>query len=88
MSEKGKKRKNSVWDIMNPWGWFWFGFGERRMKEEKEEWGCFWFRSGVVFYLGLEKGSGEERTIGLEKEERRKDRENMKKEEQERNSSV
>ena len=32
------------------------------MKEEKEEWGCFLFGSGVVFYLGLEKG--------LEKEER------------------
>lgn len=29
------------------------------MKEEKEEWGCFLFGSGVVFYLGLEKGSRE-----------------------------
>ena len=33
------------------------------MKEEKEEWGCFLFGSGVVFYLGLEKGSGEGRTM-------------------------
>ena len=69
MLEKGKKRKNGVWNIMVHGGWFWFG-------------------SRVVFYLGLEKASGEGRTIGLEKEEQWKDRENMKKEEQERNSSV
>ena len=42
--------------------------------------GYFWFVSGVVFDLGLEKGSIERRT--------KEEKEEQEKEEQERNSSV
>ena len=37
--EMFEKRKNTVWDIMNPWGWFWFGSrAVFNLGLEKEEW--------------------------------------------------